>query len=120
MGRAYPLASFQFSPMPSSIVSGTVSSAAPSMCARTSAATSPAASRGTSNRSSSWREAPPAGERADDAGLARFGQRPVDEGPHRGEAVEVGVAERLGGRLRDADVPRQREGGLAVEQAVVD
>src|SRR3990172_7348161 len=42
MGRAYPLASFQFSPMPSSTVSGTVSSAAPSMRARTSAATSPA------------------------------------------------------------------------------
>ena len=39
---------------------------------------------------------------------------------HLGEAGEVGVDERLRRLLGDADVPRQRERRLSVEQRVVD
>ena len=52
--------------------------------------------------------------------VARVGERAVDVRAHARVAGEVGVDELLRGLLGDADVLGQREGGLAVEQRVVD
>ena len=67
------------------------------------------------------RHAPAAVEhRGHDAGLARRVERPVEVRADGREPFEVRVDERLRRFLGDADVLRQREGGLAVEQGVVD
>ncbi len=58
--------------------------------------------------------------RAHHAGRAAVLERLLDEAAHAREAREVGVDELLRGLLRHADVLGQREGGLAVEQRVVD
>ena len=63
---------------------------------------------------------PPPVHRLHDAGRARLLERPVDEGADAREPGEVGVDELLRRLLRHADVLRERERALAVEQRVVD
>ena len=64
-------------------------------------------------------QAPPSVHRPDDSRGAPFCERPIDERAHAGEPGKVGIDEVLRDLLGHADVLREAEGGLAIEQRVV-